>query len=87
MNLIKERHYFFIFGIIFYFFYLYVFYYFFKKIVILCIIIGISIHAFQLIYTNKIIVKKYWDSPYRPELNYDHIEQLNFELSQSPYYL
>lgn len=87
MNLIKERHYFFIIGIMAYALYVYVIYYFFEGFDILSIEIGLSIHAFQLIYTNKIIIKKYWSSPYTPKLSYETIEKMNAELLHSEYFL
>lgn len=46
MNLIKERHYFFILGTVTYAIYVYLFLHFTSRLDVLCIIIGMSIHAF-----------------------------------------
>ena len=60
MDLIKEKHTFFIFAFLIYFSYVFIFYFAVKHVNLVCLIFGLSIHAFLLMFTNKILVKKYW---------------------------
>lgn len=87
MNLIKERHFFFIISGLIYLSYIYLFYYYFSHSDILCAIIGMAIKIFQLIYKNKIRIKKYWESPYQKDYNVENFMAINKALSQSPRYL
>lgn len=87
MNLIKERHFFFIISGLIYLSYIYLFYYYFSHSDVLCVIIGMAILIFQLIFKNKIRIKKYWESPYQKDYNVENFMAINKELSQSPRYL
>jgi hypothetical protein len=87
MKLIRERHFFFIICGLLYLSYIYLFYFYLSYSDLLCVVLGISIHFFQLIFKNKIRIKKYWESPYKKNYNVDNFMMINEELGKSSAYL
>ena len=87
MQLIKERHVFFILAGLAYIIFVYLFFYYFRHGSILSVVIGVALHAFQLIYTNKIRIKKYNEQPNRQRFNWEMYLKINKELAKSPAYM
>ena len=87
MDLIKQRHIFFIVAGLIFISFIYLFYYYLMHSYVLSVIIGIAIHIFQLVYTNKVRIRKYTQTPFIPKFTLDYYRAIDEELSRSPTYL
>ena len=67
--------------------FLYLFWMYFSFYMILSIMVGLAIHSIQLIYTNKIRVKKFFNVKLTKMQDESFIMKINHELAVSPTYL
>lgn len=87
IDLIKQRHIFFVIAGFIFISFIYMFYYYLMHSYVLSLIIGIGIHIFQLVYTNRVRVMKYTQTPLVPKFTWDYYHSIDLELSRSPSYL
>jgi len=87
MDLIKQRHIFFVVSGFIFISFIYMFYFYLMHSYVLSLIIGIGIHIFQLVYTNKVRIRKYTQTPYMPKFTWEYYQAIDRELSRSPQFL
>lgn len=87
IDLIRQRHIFFVIAGFIFISFIYVFYYYLMHSYVLSVTLGIGIHIFQLVYTNKVRIRKFTQTPFIPKFTWDYYQEIDKELSRSPLYL